>query len=162
MPASPISNKRKPGRGRRRVHKSAALRLMPWPRADGCYASFENFRAGIEANISCLKRALAWIAVRGEGSLIPILRLVVGRRLQSRAVRQASPALTNITCMHSTPSTANGFPTPIVLASSMFDVSSRAKLSVSASRAQKSRPHDPGNTACFFERKKKCCFMDRH
>src|SRR5450756_615714 len=44
MPASPISNKRKPWAWTTSCStRSAALRSMPWPRADGCIASFETF-----------------------------------------------------------------------------------------------------------------------
>lgn len=46
-------------------HKKAGLRIEDTVRSKLVYRKLRNFRTGIEAGISCLKRAYAWLAVPG-------------------------------------------------------------------------------------------------
>jgi len=76
-------------------HKRGGLRIEDRVRSRWVYRKLRNFRAGIEADISCLKRAY------GSGPLhlararpLQGLRLVSGGRLQSRPLRPPPADLT--------------------------------------------------------------------
>src|SRR4051794_39769406 len=73
---SPSSNKREPndpgkacGMRDMAFHKKSGLSIEDMVRSRWVYRKLRNFRAGIEAGISCLKRAFtAWPAAPGAGS----------------------------------------------------------------------------------------------
>jgi IS5 family transposase len=49
-------------------HKKSGLRIMDMVKSNWVYRKLRNFRAGIEADISCLKPPTVWLAVFGAGS----------------------------------------------------------------------------------------------
>ena len=76
-------------------HKKAGLRVADMVKSNWVYRKLRNFRAAIESDISCLKRAygLARCLWRGARTLRG-LRLVVGSRLLSRSLRAPQAYLT--------------------------------------------------------------------
>ena len=77
-------------------HKKAGLRIKDMVKSNWVYRKLRNFRAGIESDISCLKRAfgLARCVWRGLDHFRG-LRLVLCRRLQPRSLRPAQAGLTS-------------------------------------------------------------------
>lgn len=74
--------------------KKRGLSLESMVKSHWVYRKLRNFQAGIEANISCLKRVfgLARLHMARIGSLQGLC-LVIGRGLQSCTLRKARPAL---------------------------------------------------------------------
>ena len=64
----------------------------PW-----VYRKLRNFRAGIEAGISCLKRPMAWRAAPGRACPLQGLRLVLGGGLQPGALRTPQAGIARLT-----------------------------------------------------------------
>jgi len=71
-------------------HKKAGLRVVDMVKSNWVYRKLRNFRAGIESDISCLKRAYGL----ASGVASTSLRLVLSRRLQPRPLRAAQIDLT--------------------------------------------------------------------
>ena len=87
--------------------------------------------------------------VAGARSL-PILRLVIGRRVQSRLVRQTRSALTNTKPRRTQRPGGEYVRMPALLAHSMFEVSLRTKLSVSVLAQRKIESARPRKHGLFL------------
>ena len=77
-------------------HKKAGLRVMDMVKSNWVYRKLRNFRAGIESDISCLKRRL-WSGALHLARARPLqgIRLVVSRRLQPCSFCPAQARLTD-------------------------------------------------------------------
>src|ERR1019366_7817007 len=75
-------------------HKKCRLAIEDMVKNRWVYRKLRNFRAGIEANISCLKRGIRVAALHLAGArALPLLCLGIGGGLQSRLVHHARSAL---------------------------------------------------------------------
>jgi hypothetical protein len=74
-------------------HKKAGLRIKDMVRSNWVYRKLRNFRAGIESDISCLKRAYGLARYIWRG-LDHFRAYVVGRRLQPCPLRPPQAGLT--------------------------------------------------------------------
>ena len=84
-------------------HKKRGLKIEDMVRSRWVYRKLRNFRAGIEAGISCLKRAygLAPLHLEGPGPLQG-LRLVLGGGLQPGALRTPQAGIARLTTARDT------------------------------------------------------------
>jgi IS5 family transposase len=82
-------------------HKKASLTIEDMVKSRWVYRKLRNFRAGIEAGISCLKRAYGLARCTSRNGPLQGLCLVLCRRLQSRSLRPLKARLISKQSMQS-------------------------------------------------------------